>query len=232
MAALRGLSRTSQLLLSRGFTSIGPNHAALLISHSTTALAAAAVASQRHIGASQTRGISNSTLDPAHSARFNSAHLGIRWAPLNNACCAADVWTAYRAPTRVRIESAFDKTAMKSVLWDPGRIVPERTAFVIERFGKYAKTLTPGLHLLIPVVRVIRFLQLRFVHWILFSIASQPLHEVDTAVHLVRLDAMQVDRIAYVHRQGWLSVHMGMVMYPHRTEIHCVCSRFPSNTHV
>lgn len=33
------------------------------------------------------------------------------------------------------------------------RIVPERTAFVIERFGKYAKTLTPGLHLLIPFVR-------------------------------------------------------------------------------
>lgn len=33
------------------------------------------------------------------------------------------------------------------------RIVPERTAFVIERFGKYARTLQPGLHLLIPVVR-------------------------------------------------------------------------------
>jgi SPFH domain / Band 7 family len=32
------------------------------------------------------------------------------------------------------------------------RIVPERTAFVIERFGKYAKTLQPGLHLLIPIV--------------------------------------------------------------------------------
>ncbi|KAL3846045.1 hypothetical protein ACJIZ3_003448 [Penstemon smallii] len=32
------------------------------------------------------------------------------------------------------------------------RIVPERTAFVIERFGKYSKTLTPGIHLLIPFV--------------------------------------------------------------------------------
>jgi len=30
--------------------------------------------------------------------------------------------------------------------------VPERTAFVIERFGKYARTLTPGLHVLIPFV--------------------------------------------------------------------------------
>lgn len=35
------------------------------------------------------------------------------------------------------------------------RIVPERTAFVIERFGKYAKTLTPGLHLLIPFVSLL-----------------------------------------------------------------------------
>lgn len=31
-------------------------------------------------------------------------------------------------------------------------IVPEQTAFVVERFGKYHKTLSPGLHFLIPLI--------------------------------------------------------------------------------
>lgn len=32
------------------------------------------------------------------------------------------------------------------------RVVPQQTAFVVERFGKYSRTLAPGLHILIPVV--------------------------------------------------------------------------------
>lgn len=36
------------------------------------------------------------------------------------------------------------------------RIVPEQTAYVIERFGKYNKILRPGIHVLIPVVCSVR----------------------------------------------------------------------------
>eukprot|EP00884_Botryococcus_braunii_P021462 jgi/Botrbrau1/79/Bobra.0022s0069.1 len=32
------------------------------------------------------------------------------------------------------------------------RVVPEQTAYVVERFGKYRKTLEPGIHVLIPLI--------------------------------------------------------------------------------
>ena len=34
------------------------------------------------------------------------------------------------------------------------RIVPERTAFIIERFGKFNRVLDSGIHILIPLVIV------------------------------------------------------------------------------
>lgn len=37
------------------------------------------------------------------------------------------------------------------------RVVPQQTAFVVERFGKYSRTLAPGLHVLIPIVDKIAY---------------------------------------------------------------------------
>ena len=37
------------------------------------------------------------------------------------------------------------------------KIVPQQTAFVVERFGRYSRTLTPGLHLLVPIVDKIAY---------------------------------------------------------------------------
>ena len=45
---------------------------------------------------------------------------------------------------------------MNSAVFLHCRIVPEQTAFVVERFGRYSKTLTPGIHLLIPVVTALK----------------------------------------------------------------------------
>ena len=69
------------------------------------------------------------------------AGIAIRMHSPSGTCCANDMsW------------NTMCVVSTHSLLQSVCRIVPERTAFVIERFGKYAKTLQPGLHLLIPVV--------------------------------------------------------------------------------
>ena len=43
------------------------------------------------------------------------------------------------------------------VIAKTARVVPQQNAFVVERLGKYQKTLEPGLHILLPFVDVIRY---------------------------------------------------------------------------
>ena len=37
------------------------------------------------------------------------------------------------------------------------RIVPQQTAYVVERLGKYSRTLDAGLHILVPVLDAVRY---------------------------------------------------------------------------
>ncbi len=95
MAGLRGLSRTTGLLLRHGIPAVGPATVTLpgglatvtlQGGHATAALAAAGLASQRYISTSPAHGISNSTLDPSLARRTTPTNFGIR-------CCTARVAT-------------------------------------------------------------------------------------------------------------------------------------------
>ncbi len=44
-----------------------------------------------------------------------------------------------------------------SALWSTVKIVPQGTNFTIENFGRYTRTLQPGLHILIPVMERVGF---------------------------------------------------------------------------
>lgn len=95
------------------------------------------------------------------------------------------------------------------------RIVPERTAFVIERFGKYAKTLQPGLHLLIPVVRIMTCGP----HPAAGHSACADMHHciasgVIRDVFLTAVACLQVDRIAYIHSLKEIAIPI-----PHQSAI-------------
>ena len=38
------------------------------------------------------------------------------------------------------------------VLWSTVKIVPQGYNYTVENFGRYTRTLTPGLHILVPIV--------------------------------------------------------------------------------
>ena len=42
-------------------------------------------------------------------------------------------------------------------LFKTARVVPQKNAFVVERLGKYSKTLEPGFHILVPFIDKIRY---------------------------------------------------------------------------
>ncbi|HEX8031920.1 MAG TPA: SPFH domain-containing protein, partial [Vicinamibacterales bacterium] len=43
------------------------------------------------------------------------------------------------------------------VLWKTAIVVPQQSAFIVERLGRYSGTLDAGFHILVPFVDVIRY---------------------------------------------------------------------------
>ncbi|MDO5628207.1 MAG: paraslipin, partial [Mobilicoccus sp.] len=43
-----------------------------------------------------------------------------------------------------------------TVVWQSVRIVPQQTSLIIERLGKYSRTLDAGIHLIVPFVDKVR----------------------------------------------------------------------------
>ena len=67
-----------------------------------------------------------------------------------------------RQATHVRVRSLSATTSLLAIRPPPNLIinfVPQQQAWIVERFGRYLKTLQPGLNILIPIVDTIRYVQ-------------------------------------------------------------------------
>ena len=51
----------------------------------------------------------------------------------------------------------FSSLFLIFILLKTARIVPQRTEFIIERLGKYSRTLEAGFHILIPFLDVVKY---------------------------------------------------------------------------
>ena len=43
------------------------------------------------------------------------------------------------------------------ILFKTARVVPQRKEYIVERLGKYSRTLNAGLHILVPFLDVVRY---------------------------------------------------------------------------
>ena len=55
-------------------------------------------------------------------------------------------------PKPFRVIKAISSILAIITLFNTARIVPQKQAFIVERLGKYARTLKAGLHILIPFI--------------------------------------------------------------------------------
>ena len=146
MSRLRGLKQLSSLLALHGQNALASANpggslatASLLHSNLLPAAALGGIRSYRDgfAGGNSRGDATNAMLQPRAPPR----HVGIKCERGTSRRPAVPSFAVYHAAP------SLIKTVTR-------RIVPEQTAFVVERFGRYKKTLTPGIHILIPVVRI------------------------------------------------------------------------------